>query len=110
VFPIDGAISRLPEDHSAVGNRDARAVLNIAAAWESPADDDANIEWAREGWRDMRGFSTGGVYVNFQTEDEGADRVLAAYGDNYDRLVEVKSRWDPQNFFRTNKNIAPRTT
>jgi FAD/FMN-containing dehydrogenase len=106
LFPIDGALAQLPEDHSAVGNRDAKGVLNIAAAWESPVDDDANIEWAREGWRDMREFSTGGAYVNFQTEDEGADRVLAAYGGNYDRLVEVKSRWDPDNFFRTNKNIV----
>jgi FAD/FMN-containing dehydrogenase len=56
----------------------------------------------------MRRFSTGGTYVNFLTEEEGDERVRAAYGKNYDRLVEVKTRWDPGNLFRMNKNIAPR--
>ena len=52
-------------------------------------------------------FSTGGTYINFQTEDEGADRIQAAYGDNFERLVEVKEKYDPTNLFRTNKNITP---
>jgi hypothetical protein len=108
LFPIDGAIHRLPEDHSAVGNRNARVVLNITGAWDRPEDDAANIEWARAAWRDMRRFSTGGTYINFQTEDEGDDRVRAAYGQNHQRLVEIKTKWDPGNLFRLNKNIAPR--
>jgi FAD/FMN-containing dehydrogenase len=108
LFPIDGAISRLPEDHSAVGNRNARVVLNITGSWERPEDDAANIEWARTAWRGLRRFSTGGTYINFQTEDEGDDRVRTAYGANYDRLIEIKTKWDPTNFFRMNKNIAPR--
>jgi FAD/FMN-containing dehydrogenase len=107
VFPLDGALNRLAEDHSAVGNRNAGAVLNIAASWEKQADDRANIEWARKAWRDLRHFSTGGTYVNFLTEDEGGDRVRAAYGANYARLQQVKSQWDPQNLFRVNKNISP---
>ena len=74
LFPIDGAHQRLPGDHSAVGNRDAGVVLNISASWERPEDDDANVEWARAGWRDMRRFSTGGTYVNFLNEEEGDDR------------------------------------
>jgi FAD/FMN-containing dehydrogenase len=106
IFPLDGALNELPEDHSAVGNRDAAAVLNIASAWEHAGDDSANIEWARGAWRDMRQFSTGGTYINFLTEEEGEERTRAAYGANYARLAEVKSKWDPSNFFRTNKNIG----
>jgi FAD/FMN-containing dehydrogenase len=107
LFPVDGALNRLPADHSPVGNRDARVVLNITAAWDDPADDGRCIAWARETWQDLRRFSTGGTYINFQTEDEGEDRLRAAYGDNYERLAEVKAKWDPDNLFRMNKNVAP---
>ena len=107
LFPLDGAVGRLSGDHSAVGNRDARLVMNVAAGWDDAADDPANIEWARSAWEGLRGFSTGGVYINFQPEDEGDDRIRAAYGANYDRLVDVKSKWDPENVFRLNKNIRP---
>lgn len=109
VFPIDGAHQGIPNDHSAVGNRDAGAVLNVGASWEHAADDEANIDWARSVWHGARGFSTGGVYVNFLTEDEGDDRIRASYGGNLDRLERVKAAWDPDNMFRLNKNIAPRT-
>jgi FAD/FMN-containing dehydrogenase len=108
LFPVGGALNRLPEDHSAMGNRDAAYVLNIAASWDKIDDDRANVEWARLAWQDMRRFSTGGTYINFQTEDEGEERIRAAYGKNYDRLVEVKTTWDPGNLFRMNKNIVPR--
>jgi hypothetical protein len=67
----------------------------------------SNIEWARAAWGDMRRFSTGGTYVNFLTEEEGDERIHAAYGENYGRLVAVKSKWDPDNLCRMNKNIAP---
>jgi len=93
LFPLDGALERLPAGHSAVGNRDAASLFNI--------------EWTREVWRDLRQFSTGGTYVNFLTEEEGADRVRAAYGKQYDRLATIKKTWDPTNLFRTNKNIPP---
>jgi FAD/FMN-containing dehydrogenase len=106
IFPIDGALNDRPEDYSAVGNRDAVGVLNIAGAWERPEDDGANIEWARNAWRDLRQFSTGGTYVNFLTEEEGADRTRAAYRSNYPRLASLKAKWDPDNLFRTNKNIV----
>ncbi len=71
LFPVDGALNRLPEDHSAVGNRDAGFVLNIAASWEKAEDDQANIDWSRAAWRDMRRFSTGGTYVNFPDRGGG---------------------------------------
>lgn len=107
LFPIDGALNRRAEDHSAVGNRNTAWVLNVTASWEKAEDDHANVEWARAAWRDLRRFSTGGTYVNFLTEEEGDDRIRAAYGNNYERLAEVKSKWDPDNLFRMNKNIAP---
>lgn len=107
LFPVDGPLNDLPPDHSPMGNRDARFILNITAAWDDPADDAVNVAWARETWEDLRRFSTGGTYINFQTEDEGDDRVRAAYGSNYDRLAAVKAKWDPDNLFRMNKNVAP---
>ena len=107
VFQMAGALNRLPADHSAVGNRDARYVLNITSSWEHAADDEANLQWARDAWKAMKSFGTGGNYVNFQTADEPADRLAAALGGNLPRLAQVKAKWDPENVFRTNKNIQP---
>lgn len=107
LFPVDGALNELAEDHSAVGNRNAAVLLNIAGSWETSGDDEANIEWARIAWRRLRRFSTGGTYINFLTEEEGDERIKAAYGRNYTRLVEIKAKWDPENLFHMNKNIAP---
>jgi len=107
LFQIGGVLDRLAEDHSAAGNRDARFVLNIAGSWEKAEDDAANIEWARTAWDDMRRFSTGGNYVNFLTADESQDRIAAALGKNMQRLAAIKAKWDPDNVFRTNRNIAP---
>lgn len=107
LFPLQGALNNLPEGHSPAGNRDAAWVLNIMASWEQSGDDKTNIEWVRHAWQEMRRFSTGGTYINFLTEDEGDERIHAAYGNNYQRLVEVKTKWDPNNLFRINKNILP---
>jgi hypothetical protein len=108
LFPLGGAVGRSPESRNAMGNRDAGFVLNIAGSWEKPEDDRANIEWARTAWEDMRKFSTGGTYVNFLNAEEGDERTRAAYGKNYDRLLEIKAKWDPENFFHTNKNLVPK--
>ena len=107
VFPLDGALNELPDDHSPAGNRDANSVLNITSSWEQPADDATNIEWARAAWGDLRHFSTGGTYVNFLTEEETGDRVQQALGSHVERLAKIKATWDPENFFHVNKNIAP---
>jgi hypothetical protein len=106
-FQLGGALNQLAPDHSPVGNRDTRYVLNIAGAWEKPEDDGANTRWAREAWNDMKQFSTGGNYINFLTADETPERVAAALGPNASRLAEVKRKWDAGNVFRTNRNIAP---
>ena len=107
LFQIGGALNQLEEGHSPVGNRDARYVLNLAGSWAQPQEDEANIEWARDAWKDLRSFSTGGTYVNFLTEDETQERIAAALGNGLKRLTEIKTRWDPQNVFRTNRNIRP---
>ena len=107
LFQLEGALNRLKEDHSPVGNRDARFVLNLAGSWEQAEEDKVNIEWAREAWTDMKRFSTGGTYINFLTEDEGPDRIEAALSNGLQRLAEVKAKWDPGNVFRTNRNIKP---
>jgi FAD/FMN-containing dehydrogenase len=107
LFQIGGALNGRAPDATAAGHRDARYVLNIAGSWEQPADDAANIGWARDAWADMQSFSTGGTYVNFLTADESAARVHAALGPAAGRLAEVKLAWDPENRFRTNRNIVP---
>jgi FAD/FMN-containing dehydrogenase len=107
LFQIGGALNDLEDGHSPVGNRDARYVLNVAGSWEQAGDDEANIAWAREAWSDMRRFSTGGTYINFLTQDEGPERTQAALGKGLQRLAEIKSRWDAQNVFRTNRNVTP---
>ncbi len=107
LFQIDGALNELEEDHSPVGNRDARYVLNIGGSWEQANEDGANMDWAREAWNDMKPFSTGGTYINFLTEDEGPERIEAALGKGLKRLAVVKTNWDPENVFRTNRNIKP---
>jgi len=106
LFQIEGALNRTEPGHSAVGNRDARFVLNLAGSWERAADDASNVAWAREAWSDMRSFSTGGTYLNFLTEDEGPERTAAALGNGLSRLAEIKRAWDPHNVFRTNRNIT----
>ena len=108
LFQMAGALNRLDQEHSPVGNRDARYALNITGSWEEPVEDEANIDWARTAWNDMKSFSTGGTYINFLTEDEGPERIEAALGKSLKRLAEVKARWDPENVFRTNRNITPK--
>jgi len=78
----------------------------VHGRWSDPAKDPECIGWARELFQAAAPFATGGVYVNFLTQEEGA-RVQAAYGGNYDRLLELKGRYDPENLFRVNVNISP---
>jgi hypothetical protein len=82
-------------------------VLNIAGSWEKPVDDAANMKWARDCFEATRSCSTGGAYVNFLTEEEGADRIEASYGrPNLERLVLLKHKYDPGDFFRHTKRVT----
>lgn len=104
---LAGALNELSDEYSPVGNRNARYVLNLASQWEQASEDTANIEWARNAWNDIKAFSTGGNYINFQTADESPARIEAALGKGFERLTRIKAKWDPQNVFRTNRNIKP---
>ena len=103
---IDGAPNRIAADAMAYGNRDAKFVLNVHGRWDSAADDETCISWAREFFNASAPYASGGAYVNFMTDEEG-DRVAAAYGSNYDRLVRIKNKYDPENVFHLNQNIKP---
>ncbi len=105
---LGGAVSRVPAAATAYGHRDAEFVMNVHGRWSEPGKDDECTTWARSLFRDAAPYATGAVYVNFLTGEE-TERVRAAYGDNYDRLVELKTRWDPSNLFRVNQNIQPAT-
>lgn len=107
LFQLGEGVGRNAADHSAVGNRDARYVLNLTAGWDSATDDAANLAWAREGWQEMKSFSTGGTYLNFLNAEEGQERTQDALGGNLRRLAEIKAKWDPTNLFRANRNIVP---
>jgi FAD/FMN-containing dehydrogenase len=103
---IGGATMKPAPDATAYSHRNTVYVCNVHSRWETAGEDKACIEWARGFFREATPFATGGVYVNFLTDDE-ADRVKAAYGPNYDRLVQIKKKYDPNNLFRMNQNIQP---
>jgi FAD/FMN-containing dehydrogenase len=103
---LGGALNERDPDDGVVGNRDARYVVGVKGMWApDEADADAFRRWVRDAWDRIRPFSTGGNYINFQTADESEERVRATYGANFDRLVKVKEKYDPDNLFRRNRNI-----
>ena len=104
---LGGAVSRVGAKETAFGNRDAPFIMNIVANWPDPAADTDNISWVRALFNELRPAMKPGVYTNFMSGDEEG-RVLEAYQETWDRLVEVKSHYDPKNFFRLNHNIPPR--
>jgi len=103
---IAGAPNRVAPNAMAYGHRDARFVLNVHGRWDETKDDQRCIGWAREFFNASKPYASAGAYVNFMTEEEG-DRIAAAYGANYNRLVEIKRRYDPENIFHLNQNIKP---
>jgi FAD/FMN-containing dehydrogenase len=108
ILHVGGALNDHASDDGAVGNRDARYVIGANAMWEpGEPGSEAYPEWIRGAWERVAPFSTGGNYINFQTADEDDLRIRQTYGANYDRLVEVKRKYDPENLFRSNRNVAP---
>jgi hypothetical protein len=106
IYPINGAVQRVASDETAFAYRDANFATVIAGAWPDPADNDANIQWVRDFSTASSAFAEEGGYINFMAGDD-QDRIRANYKGNYDRLVEVKRTYDPDNLFRVNQNIAP---
>ncbi|HEX6311736.1 MAG TPA: FAD-binding oxidoreductase [Acidimicrobiia bacterium] len=104
---LGGALNEHDAGDGAVGNRDARYACGVLGMWEPGAPGAEEFpRWVRHAWGRLRPFSCGN-YINFQTADEGAGRVRETYGANYDRVVEVKRAYDPENLFRVNRNVAP---
>jgi FAD/FMN-containing dehydrogenase len=103
---VGGAIARMPATATAYANREAAYDGFPVSIWSDQAADEANIAWAREMYAVLRPFAMDAVYVN-NLGDEGPDRVKAAYGENYDRLLSLKRKYDPNNLFRLNQNIRP---
>jgi FAD/FMN-containing dehydrogenase len=108
VWCLGGAISDVPRDATAFWHRDEPYMITFEANWEDPADDDANVGWAREGFAEVEALPVAaGRYGNFPGMAEDPAQLL--FGENYDRLVEVKTKYDPDNLFHLNQNVAPRT-
>jgi FAD/FMN-containing dehydrogenase len=103
---MGGAQSRVPEEATAYQGRKARFVMNVHGRWSDPSQDETCISWCRDLFNATAPFATGEAYVNFLTEEEG-HRVAEAYGSSYERLVELKNKYDPGNLFRLNQNIPP---
>ncbi len=104
---LGGALNERPGEDGAVGNRDARYAVGVKGAWlpEDPRGE-TFVHWVRTRGERIRRFSTGGNYINFQTADEGDERIRATYGANFDRLRAVKAKYDPDNVFASNRNVA----
>ena len=109
IAQLGGAMSRVPPTATPFVGRDARYIMNVHGRWSDVRDDERVRTWARKVFQDAAPHATGGGYVNFLTDDE-AERVAASYGENRPRLQAVKQRYDPDNLFRMNLNIAPFAT
>jgi FAD/FMN-containing dehydrogenase len=107
LYPIDGAVRRVPKDATAWSARDASWSMVIAAIDSDPKQADALKAWGRAYWKAVHPFNLEGAYVNFMMDDEAEGRVQATYGENYKRLASIKAKYDPRNLFRVNQNIAP---
>jgi hypothetical protein len=109
VFPMGGAIARVPAEATAFGDRSAPWAVWIASQWTDPAEDDVHRDWTRAVSASLSPWTTGGVYVNANGGDVTEARKTAAFGGTakLERLRALKREWDPGNLFHLNPNIAP---
>ena len=106
LYPINGACHDVAADATAFGHRDANFAMVVLAASDDPANDSAHTKWVRDYSDAVAPYSEPGGYINFMDDDDGG-RVRDNYGGNYERLVGIKRRYDPENLFRVNQNIRP---
>jgi len=105
LYPIDGAVHHVRPNETAWSFRDATWSMVIAGIDPDPAKAESLRTWAKRYWEAVHPYTLGGAYINFMM-DEGVDRIKATYQGNYDRLLEIKRKYDPTNFFRVNQNIV----
>lgn len=107
LYPINGAASRVDKNETAWNYRSATWAQVMVGVDPDPANNEKIISWTKSYYDALHPYSAGGAYVNFLMGDEGEDRVKKTYGDNYERLVKIKTKYDPDNLFRVNQNIKP---
>src|SRR5499426_2026770 len=107
MYPINGAAARVGKSDTAWNYRDSNWAQVIVGVDPDPANNEKIISWTKNFYDAVHPYSAGGAYVNFLMGDEGEERVKKTYGGNYDRLVAIKKKYDPDNFFRVNQNIKP---
>jgi FAD/FMN-containing dehydrogenase len=103
---FDGAVTRVEPNATAFPHRARGYNLIIISQWTNPADTDAGVAWARGTYNSLQPHMADDAYINY-LDDDDSNRVRAAYGPNYDRLRDLKRRYDPQNVFHLNQNIPP---
>ena len=106
LYPISGAAHRVKRSDTAFSYRDSQWAEVIVGVDPDPSKMDRIVPWVKDYWSELHPLSAGGAYVNFMM-DEGEGRVKATYRDNYERLVAIKTKYDPQNLFHVNQNIKP---
>ena len=102
-----GAVTRVPETATAVPHREPGYNLLLPTEWADPADTTGCIAWTKDTYAAFSEHLSGRRWLNYLGDDQREDAIRAAYGPNYDRLVDVKRRYDPENVFHLNHNIAP---
>jgi FAD/FMN-containing dehydrogenase len=107
LYPINGAAHKAGKNDTPWGYRNAVWSEVIVGVDPDPANKDRITSWAKEYWEALHPYGAGGAYVNFMMEGEGEDRIRATYQGNFDKLVQIKAKYDPDNFFRVNQNIRP---
>jgi hypothetical protein len=106
LYPLNGASQRIAQEDTAYSFREALFAEVIVGVDADPTNNETISAWCKNYWEALHPYSSGGAYVNFMME-EGQDRVRSTYRGNYQRLVSVKKKYDPNNFFRVNQNIRP---
>ena len=105
---LQGAISKVPKEATAFGDRSARFLVSIDTMWKDDALNDRCIQWTKQFFNELQEYSNGQVYFNFNSDMSGSkDLASDAFGSNYQRLIDIKTKYDPDNFFRMNANIKP---
>jgi hypothetical protein len=107
LYPVNGAAHKTGENDTPWSYRNAVWSQVIVGVDPDPANKNLITSWAKEYWEALHPYGAGGAYVNFMMEGEGEDRIRATYQGNFNRLVEIKAKYDPNNFFRVNQNIPP---
>jgi FAD/FMN-containing dehydrogenase len=109
LWHLGGAVNRVDPSQTALGVRNAAYLCSYDTSWSDRADDTRAISWTREAWAELQDYSSGAAYLNFPGQGEEGEKLLrASYGNaNYERLVKIKTKYDPTNLFRMNQNIKP---